>query len=72
LQYGYVEDVSKIYKINEQVKVIVKEVSEDKKSMKISVKDLIEDPFKDIRKEFTERGEYLATITGYTENRYVC
>lgn len=72
LQYGYVEDVSKLYKINEQVKVIVKEVSEDKKSMKISVKDLIEDPFKDIRKEFTERGEYLATITGYTENRYVC
>lgn len=72
MQYGYVEDVSKIYKINEQVKVIVKEVSEDKKSMKISVKDLIEDPFKDIRKEFTERGEYLATITGYTENRYVC
>ena len=72
LQYGYVEDVSKLYKINEQVRVVIKEISEDKTSMKISVKDLLDDPFKDIRKEFTERGEYLATITGYTDNRYIC
>lgn len=68
LQYGYIEDISKIYKINNQVKVLIKEISEDKKSMKISVKDLIEDPFKDIRKDFTEKGEYLATITGYADN----
>ena len=68
LQYGYVEDVSKIYKINEQIKVVIKEISEENKSIKISVKDLLEDPFKNIRKDFTEEGEYLATITGYTDN----
>lgn len=68
LQYGYVEDVSKIYKINEQIKVVIKEISEENKSIKISVKDLLEDPFKNIRKDFTEKGEYLATITGYTDN----
>lgn len=70
LQYGYIEDVSKIYKINEQLKVVVKEIigDEDDRKIKISVKDLIEDPFEDIRKEFTEKGEYLATITGYTDN----
>ena len=45
-----------------------KEKSEEKKSIKISVKDLLEDPFKNIRKDFTEKGEYLATITGYTDN----
>ena len=68
LQYGYIDDVSKIYKINEQLKVIIKEVSEETKDIKISVKDLLEDPFKNIRKDFMEKGEYLATITGYTDN----
>lgn len=72
LQYGYVEDVSKIYKINEQIKVLVTEISKETQSIKISVKDLLEDPFKNIRKDFTEKGEYLATITGYTDNRYIC
>ena len=72
LQYGYVEDVSKIYKINEQIKVLVTEINEETQSIKISVKDLLEDPFKNIRKDFTEKGEYLATITGYTDNRYIC
>ena len=68
LQYGYIEDVSKIYKINEQIKVVIKEISEDKKNIKISVKELLQDPFKNIRKDFVEKGEYLATITGYTDN----
>ncbi len=68
LQYGYIEDVSKMYKVNEQIKVVIKEISEEKKTIKISVKDLLEDPFKNIRKDFTEKGEYLATITGYTDN----
>ena len=72
LQYGYVEDVSKLYKINEQIKVIVKEIDEEKKNIKISIKELLEDPFKNIRKDFTEKGEYLATITGYTDNRHLC
>ena len=68
LQYGYIEDVSKIYHINDEIKVMITEVSEEKQIIKISVKDLLEDPFKNIRKDFTEDGEYLATITGYTDN----
>ena len=68
LQYGYVEDVSKMYKVSEQIKVIIKEISKENKTIKISVKDLLEDPFKNIRKDFMEKGEYLATITGYTDN----
>ena len=56
------------YKVNDKIKVIIKEKSEENKSIKISVKDLLEDPFKNIRKDFTEKGEYLATITGYTDN----
>lgn len=68
LQYGYIEDVSKIYKINEQIKVVVKEVDIEKQNIKISIKDLLEDPFKNIRKDFVEKGEYLAEVTGYTDN----
>lgn len=64
----FVEDVSKIYSVNEQIKVVIKEISEEHKITKISIKELLEDPFKNIRKEFTEKGEYLATITGYTDN----
>lgn len=65
---GYIEDVSKIYKINEHIKVLIKEIDEEKQVFKISIKELLEDPFKDIRKDFTEKGEYLAKTTGYTEN----
>lgn len=68
MRYGYTEDLSKIYKINEQIKVKVKEVSEEQNTIKISIKDLLEDPYLNIRKDFTEKGEYLATITGYTDN----
>ena len=72
LQYGYIEDVSKMYKINEKIKVVIKKVSEENQMIKISIKDLLDDPFKNIRKDFTEKGEYLATITGYTDNRHIC
>lgn len=68
LQYGYIEDISKVYKVNEQIKVVVKKISEENKTIKISVKDLLEDSIKNIRKNFMEKCEYLATITGYTDN----
>ena len=68
LQYGYIEDVSKKYKVNDEIRVVIKEISEEDKNIKISIKDLLEDPFKNIRKDFVEKGEYLATITGYTDN----
>lgn len=68
LQYGYIEDVSKMYRVNEQIKVVIKEISEENKIVRISVKDLLKDPFENIRKDFTEKGEYLAKVTGYTDN----
>ena len=68
LQYGYIEDVSKMYKVNEEIKVIIKEIDMENQSIKISIKDVLEDPFKNIRRDFTEKGEYLAEVTGYTDN----
>ena len=68
LNYGFIEDISQKYIINEQIKVMITDVSNEEMKFKISVKELLEDPFINIRKEFSEKGEYLATITGYTEN----
>ena len=68
LEYGFVNDATKLYKNNDEIKVIVKEIDKEDKKIKISIKDLIEDPFKNIRKDFTEGGEYLAKVTGYSDN----
>ena len=54
LQYGYIEDVSKMYKVNEQIKVVIKDIDKENRTIKISVKDLLEDPYKNIRKEMRE------------------
>ena len=61
-----------MYKINEEIKVVIKKVPEENQMIKISIKDLLDDSFKNIRKDFTEKGEYLATITGYMDNRHIC
>ena len=33
-------------------------IDEEKKNIKISIKELLEDPFKNIRKDFTEKGDH--------------
>jgi len=38
----------------------------------VKAQDLLDDSFKNIRKDFTEKGEYFATITGYMDNRHIC
>ena len=67
LQYGFIDGVSKLYKINDKIKVVIKQIDEENQKIKISIKDLIEDPYKNIRKDYTEKGEYLAKITTYTD-----
>lgn len=54
LQYGYVDDVTEIYEKNEKIKVLVKEIDNESKNLKVSVKDLLRDPFENIRRDYTE------------------
>ena len=68
LQYGYVDDATLLYEKNQKIKVLIKEMDNENKSIKISIKELIEDPFTDIRKDYTEGGEYKAKVTGYADN----
>lgn len=72
LEYGYVANLTKLYQVGDKIKVIIKEIDQDKKSLKVSHKDTKKDPYKEIRKNFVEGGEYLAKVTGFSDNRSIC
>lgn len=72
LEYGYVENLSKLYQVGDKIKVVIKEINENNKILKISHKEIQEDPYKNVRKDYVENGEYLAKVTAYSDNRCIC
>ena len=68
LEYGYVANLNNLYQVGDKIKVIIKEIDPKNNILKISHKETREDPYKNIRKSFTEGGEYLAKVTGYSDN----
>ena len=72
LEYGYVENLSKLYQVGDKIKVVIKEINENDKSLKISHKEILEDPYINVRKDYVENGEYLAKVTAYSDNRCIC
>lgn len=45
--------------------------SKENLKLRVSVKALLEDPYKNIRIYFTEGGEHIGKVTGYAPNRYI-
>lgn len=72
LEYGYVADLKNLYQIGDKIKVKIKEINNEKETLKISHKETKEDPYKNIRKDFVEGGEYLGKVTGFSDNRHIC
>lgn len=72
LEYGYVADLNNLYQVGDKIKVKIKKIDKEKNILKISHKEVKEDPYKNIRKSFTEGGEYLAEVTGFSDNRDIC
>lgn len=72
LEYGYVADLNKLYQVGDKIKVLIKEIDAENGTLKISHKETKEDPYINIRKYFVEGGEYLAKVTGFSDNRYIC
>lgn len=72
LEYGYVSNLNNIYQIGDKIKVMIKEIDAEKNILKISHKDTKEDPYKNVRKNFIEGGEYLGVVTGFSDNRSIC
>ena len=68
LDYGFIQDVSEFYSVGDTIKVKVIEIDRENYNLKISVKAILEDPYKNIRIYLTEGGEYIGTITGYAPN----
>lgn len=68
LEYGYVANLNTLYQVGDKIKVKIKEIDNEKQTIKISHRDCKEDPYKNIRKSFTEGGEYLAKVTGFSDN----
>lgn len=68
LEYGYVSNLENLYQVGDKIKVKIKEIDTEKGILKISHRDTKEDPYKNIRKNFVEKGEYLATVSGFSDN----
>ena len=66
LEYGYVANLGKLYQVGDKIKVRINSI--DNSTLKVSHRDTKDDPYKDIRKNFTEGGEYIATVTGFSDN----
>lgn len=72
LEYGYVANLGNLYQIGDKIKVVINEIDNEKGILKISHKETKDDPYKNIRKNYTEGGEYLAQVTGFSDNRSIC
>ncbi len=68
LEYGYVANLNSLYQVGDKIKVKIKDIDAENGILKISHKETKEDPYKNIRKNFTEGGEYLAKVTGFSDN----
>ena len=68
LAYGYIRDVNEFYSVGDRIKVKILEIDKENYDLKVSVKELLEDPYKNIRVYVTEGGEYIGTVTGYAPN----
>lgn len=72
LEYGYVANLGNLYQVGDKIKVVINEIDSEKAILKISHKETKDDPYKNIRKNYTEGGEYLAQVTGFSDNRSIC
>lgn len=68
LEYGYVSNLNTIYQVGDKIKVVIKDIDINNGKMIVSHKETKEDPYKIARKNYTEAGEYLGEVTGYSDN----
>ena len=65
LQHTYIVNCKAYYSPGEYLKVRIKKIDIEKNEFKLSAKDFIENPFKDIRKYITENGEYTGKVIAF-------
>lgn len=65
LQHTYIVNCKDYYSVGETLKVRIKEIDIDKGIFILSAKDFIENPFRNIRKYITEKGEYTGKVIAF-------
>ena len=68
LEYGYISNLSKLYQVGDKIKVVIKDIDYEKNILEVSHKETKQDPYLIARINYTEGGEYLGIITGYSDN----
>lgn len=68
LEYGYISNLTSLYQVGDKIKVVIKDIDYEKNILEVSHKETKQDPYLIARINYTEGGEYLGIITGYSDN----
>lgn len=68
LQHTYIINCKELYLPGEYLKVRIKEMDIQNNVYKLSAKDFLENPYRNIRKYIIEGGEYIGKVIGFPKN----
>ncbi len=69
LKHTFIVNTKDYYSVGDSLIVRIKKLDTDNNIFELSAKELIENPYKNIRKYITEGGEYIGKIVGYPKQR---
>ena len=69
LRHTFIVNAKYYYTVGSNLIVRIKKIDIQNNMFELSAKELIENPYKNIRKYITEGGEYIGTIIGYPKQR---
>lgn len=69
LKHTFIVNAKDDYFVGNNLTVRVKKIDIENNIFELSAKDLIENPYRNIRKYISEGGEYIGTIIGYPKQR---
>lgn len=69
LKHTFIVNAKDCYTVGSNLIVRIKKIDIQNNMFELSAKDLIENPYKHIRKYITEGGEYIGTLIGYPKQR---
>ncbi len=69
LSHTFIVNAKNYYTVGDNLTVRIKKINIENETFELSAKDLIENPYKNIRKYITEGGEYIGKVIGYPKQR---
>ena len=69
LKHTFIVNAKDYYLVGDNLTVRIKKIDIENNIFELSRKDLIENPYKNIRKYITEGGEYIGKVIGYPKQR---